>query len=196
MFSQLNLLRSCQSYLGRVYTVFFAFAKISPVTFGGGAAMIPHIESEMVRKREWFTSEEVPSIFAIAQSAPGSIAINASIYMGFKVQGIGGAVAAMLGMLLPANLIIILLTYLYLHYQSLPVVDAAFKGIRPAIVGLIIFAAWKIGRMSIKDSFTLLLLILSIVLLFVLEVSAAFLILGGGLAGCFYYRDRIKRSRE
>ncbi|MFD2924295.1 chromate transporter [Halobacillus naozhouensis] len=177
-----------------LFRIFITFMKISPLTFGGGIAMIPHIEREIVQKRGWFAKEDVPSIVAIAQSAPGSIAINASIYMGHKVQGIPGAIAAMVGMLLPANLIIIVLTYLYVTYQDLAIVQAAFKGIRPAIIGLILYAACKIGRVSIRDPFTLLLFAAAAGLLFGLAISPVYLIIGGGLAGCLYSMCRNKRS--
>lgn len=156
--------------------------------------MIPHIESEIVCKKRWFTSSEVPNIIAIAQSAPGSIAINASIYIGYHVRGLGGAIAAMLGMVLPAALIIIVLTYLFLTYQDLSLVQDAFKGIRPAIIGLILFAAFKIGKSAIHDRFTLLLFIIAISLLVGLAISPVFLIIGGALIGWVYHACRNQRS--
>ncbi|MBM7553334.1 chromate transporter [Thalassobacillus pellis] len=182
------------NYINVLFDLFFTFMKISPLTFGGGIAMIPHIESEIVNKKRWFMRRDVPDIIAIAQSAPGSIAINSSIYMGYKVRGIGGALAAMLGMLLPAALIIVLLTYLFLTYQELPIVEDAFKGIRPAIIGLILFAGFKIGRGAIRDLFTLLLFTVAVVLLFGLTISPVFLIIGGALAGGLLHAYRKKRS--
>lgn len=103
------------------------------------------------------------------------------------MRGLGGALAAMIGMLIPSALIIILLMYLFLTYQDLSVVQDAFKGIRPAIIGLIIFAAFKIGSRAISDRFTLLLFLLAIALLFSYSISPVFLMIGGALTGCFYH---------
>lgn len=157
--------------------------------------MIPHIESEIVCKKKWFESEDVPNVIAIAQSAPGSIAINSAIYIGYMVRGLGGAIAAMIGMLLPSALIILVLTYLFLTYQDLSFVQNAFKGIRPAIIGLIIFAALKIGKGAISDRFTLLLFLIATGLLFGLSISPIFLIIGGGVTGWVYHAFLKKRSK-
>ncbi|MGP4060567.1 chromate transporter [Halobacillus sp. H74] len=183
-----------ENHLRVLLELLLTFMKISPLTFGGGIAMIPHIESEIVEKRRWFTSEDVPDIIAVSQSAPGSIAINASIYIGYTVSGIGGALTAMLGMLLPAGMIIILLTYLFLTYQDLSVVQDAFQGIRPAIIGLILFAGLKIGKGAIHDRFTFFLFLIAIFSLGSLAISPVFLIVGGALAGWLYHAWNNRRS--
>nr|WP_255437759.1 chromate transporter [Thalassobacillus sp. CUG 92003] len=174
--------------------IFISFLKISPLTFGGGIAMIPQIESEIVNKRNWLSSAELPNILAVAQSAPGSIAINAAIYIGYTVRGVWGSLAAMFGMLLPANLIIILLTYLFLTYHNLPMVQDAFQGIRPAIIALILFAAFKIGRHAIQDRLTAVLFILAVSLLVGLAISPVFMIIGGGLIGWMHHLWSRKRG--
>ncbi|UOQ42877.1 chromate transporter [Halobacillus salinarum] len=163
-------------------SIFFTFLKISPLTFGGGITMVPHIENEMVRKRKWFTTWEIPEILAVAQSAPGSIAINASIYIGFKVKGVKGSISAILGMLLPASTITILLTYLVFKFQDFSLFSDALAGIRPAIIGLIFFAAFKIGRTSITNANSLLIFFLAGCLL-AASFSPIGLIAGGGAAG-------------
>ncbi|MBM7571879.1 chromate transporter [Aquibacillus albus] len=183
MISQEKQVVATGSYVTDLFAIFLTFIKISPLTFGGGIAMIPHIESEVVNKRNWLTKEEIPNVVAVAQSAPGSIAINSAIYIGYSVRGVLGALSAILGMVLPASLIIIGLTYLYLHYQHLSIVEDAFKGIRPAIIGLIVFASYKIGRRAIQNKFTLLIFLITLSTLVILSLSPFFLIIGGGLAG-------------
>jgi chromate transporter len=177
-----------------LFDLFLTFMKISPLAFGGGIAMIPHIEREIVSNKKWFASEDVPNVLAIAQSAPGSIAINSAIYIGYMVRGLGGAIAAMIGMLIPSALIILGLTYLFLTYQDLSFVQNAFQGIRPAIVGLILFAAFKIGKGAIKDRFTVLLFTIATSLLFSLSISPVFLIIGGALTGWLSHAWHPKRS--
>ncbi|CDQ20696.1 chromate transporter [Halobacillus karajensis] len=175
------------NYLSVLFDLFLTFMKISPLTFGGGIAIIPHIESEIVSKKKWFSKEDVPEVIAIAQSAPGSIAINSAIYIGYMVRGLGGALAAMAGMLVPSALIIFGLTYLFLTYQDLSFIQNAFKGIRPAIIGLILFASFKIGKSAVNDRFTLFLFIIAAVLLFCFHLSPVFLIIGGAITGWFYH---------
>ncbi len=147
--------------------------------------MIPHIESEIVNKRNWLAKEDIPNVVAIAQSAPGSVALNSAVYIGYTVRGIPGAMSAIAGMLVPASLIIVGLTYLYLNYQNLDIVQNAFKGIRPAIIGLIVFAAYKIGKRAIYNKFTLMVFLLTLCTLGFLNLSPVCLIIGGGLIGLF-----------
>ncbi|WP_431799777.1 chromate transporter [Halobacillus andaensis] len=176
-----------------LFELFITFIKISPLTFGGGLAIIPHIESVMVEKKNWFVKDDIPRIVTIAQSTPGSIAINAAIYIGFSLRGLSGAVASMLGLLFPSTLIVTLLTYLVLTYHDPAIIQEAFKGIRPAIVGLIFFAAFKIGRIALQDRLTVLVFISAIGLLAVLDTSPLFLIAGGILIGWISYTYRCKR---
>ncbi|MFC0525888.1 chromate transporter [Pontibacillus salicampi] len=167
-------------------TLFLVFAKISPLTFGGGIAIIPHLESEFVRKKGWFKTEDIPTMLAIAQSAPGSIAVNVAIYIGYISKGIWGSLAALVGMVLPASLIMTMLTYLYVTYNNLSIVQQAFKGIRPAIIGLIIYAAFQIGRNAIQDKLTVIIFIISLGLLFSQSIFPLIMIAAGGGIGMLY----------
>lgn len=163
--------------------IFFSFLKIGPVTFGGGYAMIPLIEREVVWKKRWITVKEVTEIFAIAQSVPGAIAINSAIFVGYRLAGFKGAVAAMFGVLLPTFWIVILLSVLYLYVQDNHYIEAAFVGIRAAVVAIIAYAAYKVGLTSIYDKTTWLVAIMSVIVLYVLQVHPVFMIVGGILTG-------------
>ena len=113
-----------------LWNIFITFAKIGSFTIGGGYAMIPLIREELVKKG-WLSDEELPDIIALAQSAPGVLAVNMSIFAGYKMRGFKGSLAATFGSVLPSFLIILLIAMLFTGYQDNPVVVRIFKGIRP-----------------------------------------------------------------
>ncbi len=128
-----------------LWQLFVVFAKIGAFTIGGGYAMIPLISDELV-KRGWIAEEELPDIIALAQSAPGIIAVNISIFLGHKFRGVKGSVVATLGSILPSFLIILLLAVLFTGYQDNPYVERVFKGIRPVVVSLILVPMISMAR--------------------------------------------------
>jgi len=172
-----------KSQLKLLIEIFITFFKIGSFTFGGGYAMIPLIEKEVVENKKWVTPEEVVDVFAVAQSMPGAIAINSSTFIGYKISGKKGAIVATLGVILPSFLIITLIAIFFSKFQNAPAVEAVFSGIRPAIVGLISFAAVKVSKTSIVDWTGLILAILSSFSVVFFDVHAAFAILGGATAG-------------
>ena len=132
-----------------LWKIFMVFAKIGSFTIGGGYAMIPLIREELV-KRGWVSDEELPDIIALAQSAPGVLAVNMSIFAGYKMRGFKGSVAATLGSSLPSFLIILLIAMLFTGYQDNPVVIRIFKGIRPVVVSLILVPMINMARKGNK----------------------------------------------
>ena len=132
-----------------LWRIFCVFAKIGAFTIGGGYAMIPIIRDELV-KRGWLTDEELPDIIALAQSAPGVLAVNMSIFAGYKMRGTKGSIAATLGSILPSFLIILLIAMLFAGYKDNPVVVRIFKGIRPVVVSLIIVPMINMARKGNK----------------------------------------------
>ncbi|MGN8648087.1 chromate transporter [Gracilibacillus sp. HCP3S3_G5_1] len=159
--------------------IFLSFLKIGPVTFGGGYAMIPMIEREVVEKRKWVKTKDVSEIFAIAESVPGAIAINSATFIGYRLAGVRGAVVAMAGVLLPTFLIVVGLSILFLFIKDNPYVESAFVGIRAAIVALIAFAAYKIGLTAIYDKTTLVITILTAAILYFFHLHPVIIIVGG-----------------
>jgi chromate transporter len=129
--------------------IFLTFFKISPITFGGGFAMIPVLESEMVEKKKWIERKKIIDIFAVSQSIPGAIAVNSATFLGYQIAGVPGALAAMFGMVIPTFIIIIILGALLVSFQHNIHVQAALKGIRPVIVALIAAAAYKMGKVTL-----------------------------------------------
>lgn len=167
----------------KLWELFITFLKISPLTFGGGFAMIPRLEQELVEKKQWLAADDIPDLFAFSQSVPGSIAVNSSILIGYQIAGSIGAICALMGIILPTFLVIMTLAVLFLGVENHPLVEAAFLGIRPAIVALILFASYNIGKKAILDKNTTLILVGALGLLLLTSINPIHLILIGGLLG-------------
>jgi len=132
-----------------LWQVFLVFAKLGAFTIGGGYAMIPLIRDEMV-KRNWMSDEELPDIIAMAQSAPGVLAVNMSIFAGYKLHGVKGSAVATLGSVLPSFISILLIAMIFTNFQDNPVVERIFKGIRPVVVSLIAVPMINMARKNNK----------------------------------------------
>lgn len=169
---------------GRFETVrvlFWTFFKISPVTFGGGLAVIPLLEKELVERRGYITREEIVDLFAVAQTVPGAIAVNVATFLGYRLVGPMGAIMATVGAILPTFLIMLLLSIFYLSVAHHPLVEAAMYGLRPAIVALIAFAGVRVARTALIDGLTIGIAAGTYVLLTFLHFHPVLVIfLGGG----------------
>lgn len=132
--------------MSSITTIFISFFKIGLFTFGGGYAMIPLIERELITKRGWIEHKEFLDLLTLAQSVPGPIAVNTSVFVGYKMRGFKGAVAALLGAVLPSFVIILVIAIFFADVRHNPVVEAAFKGMRPAVVALIIVPVISLAR--------------------------------------------------
>ncbi|WP_273371997.1 chromate transporter [Alistipes megaguti] len=130
----------------RLRTIFVSFFKIGLFTFGGGYAMIPLIEREVIDNRRWVERREFLDLLTLAQSVPGPISLNTSVFVGYKMRGLRGATAALLGTILPSFVIILIIALFFANIRHNPVVDAAFKGMRPAVVALIIGPVISLAR--------------------------------------------------
>ncbi|MDE5579184.1 MAG: chromate transporter [Alistipes sp.] len=129
-----------------LFTVFVSFLRIGAFTFGGGYAMIPLIEREVIDRRGWVARQEFLDLLTLAQSVPGPISLNTAVFVGYRMRGLRGALAALAGTILPSFLIILLIALFFADIRQNPVVDAAFKGMRPAVVALIIGPVISLAR--------------------------------------------------
>ena len=129
-----------------MFKLFSTFFKIGIFTLGGGYAMIPIIEAEVVDKHKWVTKEEFLDLIAIAQSCPGVFAANISIFIGYRLKKIPGAIITCLGTCLPSFLIILLIAMFFHRFQDNPVVASIFRGIRPAVVALIAVPTFNLAK--------------------------------------------------
>lgn len=126
--------------------LFWTYLKIGTFTIGGGYAMLPLIEREVVERHRWIDAQEFVNMIALAQAAPGLIAVNSAIFIGWKIYGWRGIVATVLGAVLPSFIIILLIAMLFKEIQHNPTVEAIFKGVRPAVVALIAAAVIKMAK--------------------------------------------------
>lgn len=129
-----------------LFGMFFSFLKIGMFTFGGGYAMIPIIRHEVIEKQHWIDDDQFVELLTLAQSAPGPISLNTSVFVGYKMRGYAGAIAALLGVVLPSFIILLIIAVYFSHIRDNATVDAAFKGMRPAVVALIISPIVSLAR--------------------------------------------------
>ena len=118
--------------------IFWSFLKIGAFTFGGGYAMIPLIQHEVIHKRRWIEERDFIDLLTLAQTAPGPIALNTAVFVGYKRRGYMGALSAILGVIVPSFLVILVVAIFFASIRDNAYVDAAFKGMRPAVVALIV----------------------------------------------------------
>ncbi len=170
-----------------LFKLFITFFKIGAFTIGGGLAMIPIIRSEVVEKQKWIDDKTVVDIFAISQSLPGAIAINSSMYLGYKIAGIPGLIAASLGAVLPSFIIILVIAFFLTNIGENVYLAKFFAGIRAAVVPLILISAYKLSRTAIKDPFGYVVATLSICATLFLKIDVVFIVLTCALLGYLYY---------
>lgn len=176
--------------------LFISFFKIGAFTFGGGWAMIPLIEREVVDKQNWIKREDFVDALAIAQSLPGVLAVNISILIGNKLRGLKGCLMATLGTILPSFLIILATAIWFVQTYDNPVVERIFKGIRPAVVALIVspvFSTAKTARINIKTVIIPIIVALSI---WLGGVSPIWFVLLGAIGGILYCNHVIASSKQ
>lgn len=175
-----------------IFALFFDFLKIGLFTFGGGYAMISLIEREFVAKKQWIAPAEFLDMIAVAESTPGPLAINSATYVGYKIGGFFGSLAATVAVCIPSFVIIYVISLFFDEFLKIEAVANAFKGIRVAVFFLVAGAGVKMFRQMDKDVFSLVLFGVSFVMLLLIDVlswnfSSVYFILIGGAAGLFVY---------
>ena len=168
------------------WTSFKTFFKIGAFTLGGGYAMIPIIQSEVVDKKKWIGKEEFLDLIAIAQSCPGVFAINISTFIGYKMRKEKGAICSALGTALPSFLIILLIAMCFHRFMDVPWIAAMFNGIRPAVVALIAVPTFNLAKSANITLVNCRIPILSALLIWAMHVNPIFIIIAAGLGGYIY----------
>lgn len=163
--------------------LFFTFCRIGGLTFGGGYAMLPMIQKEIVEEKKWATEEEVLDYYAVGQCTPGIIAVNTATFIGYKVQGIIGAIVATLGVVFPSLIIIIIIAALLKNFASYAIIQHAFSGIRVVVIALIISAILKLAKTSIKNSITLIIAILAFISVAFVNLSPIYIVVAAACVG-------------
>lgn len=175
-----------------LFKMFKTFFKIGTFTIGGGYAMIPIIQEEIVDKNKWIEEDEFLDVIAISQGSPGPIAVNVSIFLGYRLKGIKGALTCMLGTALPSFLIILLIATVFFQFRNNPIVEEMFMGIRPAVVALISSAVYKMGKKMDLSNMKILIPIATTLIIVFTNISPIYLILVGGLFAIFYFGRKEK----
>ena len=138
-----------------LFELFVTFAKVGVMTFGGGYAMIPILEREIVDKRDWATNEELMDYYAVGQCTPGIIAVNTATFIGHKLAGDIGGIIATLGVVFPSVVIITMIAGIITNFADIPAVKSAFAGIRVCVCILILNSVIKLSKSAIKNKIAL-----------------------------------------
>lgn len=178
----------------KYWQLFFAFFKIGLFTIGGGLAMIPFIQEEFTRKKGWISDDEMIDIIALAQSLPGVIAINSSIFIGLKIKGIRGGIVATLGTILPSFIIIIGILLLLMNIEQNHYVQMVFTGIKAASSALILDTVIRLAQSTLKGRYGWISACIAFLLITFLNVNAAWGILLGALSGWVYFGHLKKKE--
>jgi chromate transporter len=180
--------------LKKYFEMFYSFFKIGAFTIGGGYAMIPLIEKEVVDKKQWIDREDFLDMLALAQSAPGPIAINTAVFVGYKMAGIPGMIFTVLGSVLPSFIIILIIASFFVGIKDSEAVERAFKGIRPAVVALIAAPVLRLGKSAKINRKTIIIPILVAVLVAFAKITAVYIILAAAVLGILY--GKFAKGRE
>lgn len=165
---------------------FKTFFKIGLFTLGGGYAMIPIIEKEVVDNNHWIEREDFIDIIAIAQSCPGVLAINMSVFIGYRLRKLRGALCTCVATALPSFLIILLIAMFFHQFEDNPVVAAAFRGIRPAVVALIAAPTFSLAKSAHVSLSNCWIPVVSALLIWLMGVNPIYIILAAGIGGFLY----------
>ncbi|MDL2251516.1 chromate transporter [Odoribacter sp. OttesenSCG-928-J03] len=175
--------------------LFWTFFKIGLFTFGGGYAMIPLIQKEVVSRRKWMDESEFLDMLAIAQSVPGPISLNTAVFVGNKVGGRKGTLLTSLGIILPSFIVILLVALVFTQFKENPVVERVFKGIRPAVVALIAAPLWKMGKQAKITLKTIWLPVVAILLIWLGGLSPIYVVIGVIIAGILHYKYQLRKGK-
>ncbi|MBR3941942.1 MAG: chromate transporter [Clostridia bacterium] len=167
--------------------LFWVFCRIGVCTFGGGYAMLPIIQRELVESRGWLTDEEITDYYAIGQMTPGVIAVNVATFVGMKRKGVPGAICTTLGVITPSVIIIIAIAAVLMKFMDNPYVIHAFAGIRVAVLGLMLKTIVTLIKKGVKDWFTFLIFLATVSTIF-MPVSPAIVVFAAAILGILFKR--------
>ena len=179
-----------------LWTLFITFAKVGVMTFGGGYAMLPILEREVVKNHNWTTSEQMLDYYAIGQCTPGIIAVNVSTFIGYKTRGILGAIVATFGMVFPSLVIITALASVLKMFQDNVYVKKAFAGIRIAVCALMVTAVIGLVRKAVSNIPTAIVAVAALLLQLLLGVSPVIIVICTVAFGLIMYFSTTKRNND
>jgi len=174
-------------FIKELLELFWCFFIIGATLFGGGYAIIPVLERELIKKRKWTNMDEVMDYFAITQITPGIIAVNMATFIGFKRNGIAGGIAATLGLIIPGAALMIIISVFIKQAVEYEIIQQAFKGIRIAVCALILNTLVKLKKGVIVNFISVIFIIIAFILSVFFNLSPVLIIFGSVLAGLIFF---------
>ena len=177
--------------MNKIIEMFIAFFKIGAFTFGGGYAMIPLIEEEVVNNKKWLEKEEFMDVLVVSQSLPGALAVNCSIFLGYKIGGLIGVIMALLAVILPSFIIIIIIAAFFMQFRNNYYVNAAFKGITAAVPMLVLVGAISLSKGLEKSTRTIVTIIVALIALTLFDIHPIIVIIVSAIYGVIFLRKKV-----
>lgn len=175
--------------------LFFTFMKIGAFTFGGGFAMIPILEREIVQKSNMLNEDDFYEIISVVQSFPGALAVNISTFLGYQLFGFVGALIGCLGVVLPSFLVILLVATLFQGVLDKPIVEKVFTGIHYSVIALIAASAFKLSKkIDFRNRVSIVLLVSSLFLIICMKINPIFIIIATGCISILYKKYHMDRG--
>lgn len=178
----------------KVFVLFITFFKIGAFTFGGGYAMIPLLQREVVEKQHWLTEEDILDIIVVAESTPGPIAINFATFVGFRVGGFIGALVSTLGAVIPSFVVISVISVVLSQFKSLKAVTYAFVGIRAGVLALILKALFTMSKKCPKNILSYVIAAAAFLSAVVFDVNALYIIIACAVIGIVLSLFKLRRK--
>lgn len=175
--------------------LFLTFAKIGGFTFGGGYAMLPIMQKELIEKRNWTTNDELLNYYAVGQCTPGIIAVNVSTFVGYQKKGVLGSICSTLGVITPSIIIIMLIASFLQSFSQYPAVQNAFSGIRVAVCATVFVAIWNLWKKSIKKWSHIIFCVIAFCLSAFTELNPIWIVLMAAIGGIFTYLKKEDESK-
>lgn len=172
----------------KILQMFVSFLKIGAFTFGGGYAMIPIIEEEVVNKRKWITKEEFMDILVVSQSFPGALAVNCSTFVGYKIGGIIGGIMGLLGVVLPSFIIILIVAAFFMQFRNNYYVDLVFKGISAAVPILVLAGVISLSKGVEKNIRNAIIIVIALIALIFFRLNPVIVIIVAAIYGAIFLR--------
>lgn len=185
-----------KSKIRQLAELYLAFLKIGAFTFGGGLAMMPIMQRELIEKRGWITEEELIDYFAIGQSTPGIIAVNVATFVGYKRFGWFGGIIGTLGVVTPSWVIIMLLASAISSVDKYPLAQKALKGINVAVAALLTSVIVKFSKKTIKNVWNAVFMLLAFVLIYFFKVQSVWIIIASLVIGCLITIYKQKKAAK
>lgn len=180
----------------KILKLFTTFFKIGAFTFGGGYAMIPLIQHEVSEKNNWITDEDILEIVAISESTPGPIAINSATFVGYRVCGVLGSLAATLGVVIPSFLIMLIVFFVLDKFQQYPAVQYAFMGIRACVLALVIKALLSMYKKCNKNWVSFSVIAFAVIASTFLSINTFYIIIASAVFGLITYSILQRRAKK